>query len=305
MTDPFAPIAAALTVAQQAVAAQQAQAIAAAVAPLDATIAAQAAQIAQLEAELHPTPQPQPAGTAWGVNIPHGSLPKMDKAFGVQAVRWYWPLPAQGQRAVVRFPTAADLGGDLGNRIVVHSAKASPQDIAAGKYDADYQQVCADAPKDRITRLCVRHEPENDTGYSPTDLRAAFARVARIARAAGPHVHVTPILMQYTLDPASHRNLADWLPNPGDYDEIGFDFYPTSLPAIGVMIGRMKAAAAGVGKPWFVGEVGTLGHPEILTALARALAAEKPAAVCYFDGGNNQISNNPAALAAWKAGQTS
>lgn len=238
--------------------------------------------------------------TAWGVNIPHGALPAMDAAFGgIRAVRWYWP--GTSGHATVRFPTAADLGGDLGSRIVVLSAKARPQDIVAGKYDGDYEQCFAAAPKDRKTRIAVRHEPENDTGYSPADLKAAWARVATIARAAGPHILLTPILMQYTLDPVSKRNYKDWLPD--DYDELGFDFYPTSKAAIGTMIGRMKAAAAAERKPWFVGEVGTMGHPDLLTALAQALAAEQLPAVCYFDGGNNQISDSPSNVTAWTKGQ--
>lgn len=296
MTDPFAELASDAAEVAAAHAADQAQVATDAQqhAADQATIAAQAALIAQLEAGQ---------GTAWGSNVPHGQLPAMDSAFdGIASVRFYWPAPRGGQKAVVRFPATTDLGGALGDRIVSLSAKAQPRDVAAGLYDSDYQACFAQAPTDRKTRVAVRHEPENDgTAYTLADLHGAWDRVGKIARAAGPHIVLTPILMQYTLDPASHRDYRDWL--PADYDELGFDFYPTSAAAIATMIGRMKAAAAAVGKPWFVGEVGTLGNPALLTPLAQALAAERLPVVCYFDGGNNQISNNPTARAAWLLGQ--
>ena len=298
MTSPFDALLSAAQAAQQA--GQQLQqttdSLTAQVTSLEAENAAQAAQIQQLEAELHPTPPP--AVTTWGVNVGRGQLPAMDALFGgITAVRFYHQPPAPGSHAIVRFPTAADLGADLGSRVLVYSSKAPPQDIAAGKYDADYQAWCAAAPTDRDSYLCVRHEPENDTGYTPADLKAAWARVYDIVKASGnPRIKLTPILMQWTLDPASHRNYKDWLPDA--YDAIGWDVYPTSAAVIPTMIARMKSASAAEGKPWIVGETGTFGHPEIITQLGQALAAEKLPAVLYFNNGNNALTAAQAKLFA-------
>jgi hypothetical protein len=258
-------------------------------------------RIADLEAQLA---QYRPK-TAWGVNVPRGQLPAMDTLFGgIQAVRFYHPVPAKGKRATVRWPTAAELGGDLGGRLVAYSSKAPPQDVAAGAYDGDYEALCAAAPEDQDTLLAVRHEAEDDIErgqFTPADLRAAWARVSAIIKASGnPRILRAPIIMQWTLDPASKRNYRDFL--PAEYDVNGWDFYPTSAASIPAMIGRMRAAAQEQGKPWFVAETGHNGHPELMGPLAAALAAERLPAVLYYNNGRNAAT--PEQAKAWKAAQT-
>lgn len=293
-------------------------ALAAAASALAAAAAQHAAdvqEIAALEAQINPTPPP-PAGPAWGINIGTnvGKLAAADQAVGgAAAVRFYW-APGAG----LRFPTSADLGGDLGNRILVESSKIRPQDILAGKADAAITATAKAAPTDRPTLLCPWHEPENDGGVFTAPLfRAAFAHYAQLVHAVGnPQLMVALILMGETWNGQAGRNWRDWYAGPGSVDVFCTDEYAwTTGTNIAHMFTGLDAAAKAEGKPASVTETGVentqfLGQAryDALTAVAkRARAVSTGPVAMYFGwGAGNRwdMTQDPRALAAWKAGQT-
>lgn len=314
MTDPFDAAAAAGHQLQSEVAADQ------------QTIAAQAAQITELENELHPTPtptpQPQPQPTlAWGVGPcdDPASLAAEEAALGKVAIIRHYQQPGEG---VTSEPFAFS-----GGRDVVSSTKAPPAEIAAGKWDAQIRAKFA-AAKAAGVRLyeCPWHEPEQelDAGqFTIADLTAAFTRMHQIARQvdpAGQHIFTIHILMGFQLNQGG--SVDKYMPTDLTVvDVLGFDPYqesPTYSAPPGHLLSRLAAFAAAHGKPWGVCEIGVnhlkftgQGFYDTLTAVAREAATVRPAPlfVTYFDHNSrpgvidNLIRTDPQAAAAWKAGQ--
>lgn len=115
------------------------------------------------------------------------------------------------------------------------SYKMPPADVAAGNRDTDIEDLVASVPAGTRTFLTYFHEPENNS-FSASDWKVASERNASIVKAnrdADQDVLVGPVLMGWTLDPASERSITDWLDdNTTVYDFVAWDEY-NDAPANG------------------------------------------------------------------------
>lgn len=299
MTNPLAEL---QTVIDQAVQTAGAQ-FTAQLAAKDQALAAANAKIADLEAQLNHGA----GGTLWGANASTpAALAAVEKALGRMQVVRYYHQPGEG----VGWPREMPLQ----DRVLVYSSKLSPRDVAAGTADDAYRGLFAAAPPDRPTYVCLWHEPEDDIAagrFTADDLRAAWARIAPLARQAGPQIQLTTILMGYSLLSASKRHWLDYYPGPDLCDVIAWDTYqqsPTYPAAPEKLYAAGAAAAQSVGKPWAVAETGInpsftgVARQAALAAMARAAAGAK--FVCYFDNSPWTITSDPGSVSAWKSGQT-
>lgn len=238
------------------------------------------------------------------------ALARVEQQFQPQVLRIYdtgapaWP---SGSRST-------------GNTPLIISFKLPPADVIAGKDDALLQQFFAATP--RPTYYSYWHEPEDDVekGHFTADqYRAAWAHIASLARASGKPLRATLILMGWTAMPSSHRNWEDYYPGGDVVDLIAWDSYawgPNATPDH--VFGPAQAATASVGKPWAVAETGVPAvqvpdpgqRQAMLTAMSHYLATQdpQPEFVSYFDSEPDghwkwNISRDPAAAAAWRAGE--
>lgn len=286
-----------------------------------ATIAARDARIADLEAQLNPTP-PKATGPAWGTNIGTntGKLAQVDKAMGgIDSARFYLS-PGKG----IHFPTAAELGGDLGSRILVMSAKLKPQDVLAKKYDAQIQATADACPTDRPTLLCDWHEPGSEVYaarpvFSAAQFRDAQARFAELVHGVGnPMALVALIEEGFTWNGHAGRNWRDFYAGSGTADVFCTDEYawgPGNPKDLSTIFAGCKAAADEAGVPCSVTETGadpaTFGTGQALldaiTTLAKRAKAVSngPVAMSFgsMPGDRWDMTSDPKRLAAWKAGQ--
>jgi len=110
--------------------------------------------------------------------------------------------------------------------------------------------------------LTIHHEPENDAGTAgmwPSQWVKMQERAIKKAAVLAPKATITPVLMQWTFDPASGRNPADWqVPSAKVF---GFDAYngwsPTNgkkWTTFGSKVDRIKPWTGG--RPLVVGEYG-------------------------------------------------
>lgn len=318
MTDPFSAAVAAAQAAQQAagILAQENTALTQQHAADVEQHAADQATIAQLEAELHPTP----TGPAWGTNIGtnQGQLAKVDAEMGgIYAARFYWG-PGKG----IAFPTAKQLGGDLGSRILIVSAKLTPADVLAGKWDAQITATAKACPTARPTLLCLWHEPEDDVikrnTFTAQQFRDAFAHFAQLVHAAGNEQAMTAlILMGETWNGGGGRNWRDYYPGDAAVDVMCTDEYawgPSNPRDLTTIFAKGRAAADSVGKPFSVTETGVDAHTftgqaryDALTLVAQRVKAVTTGPVAMYFGADPgdrwDLCTDPKALAAWKAGQ--
>jgi hypothetical protein len=184
------------------------------------------------------------------------ALQRQNNAYGkLEIVRVFWPgMPAA-------WPGATGLSGGP----VVVSFRPIAKDVLAGKHDAFYKDWFAKAPRDRDIYWSYWHEPENDAGQiTAADYRNAFRRLAGLADQAGnSRLKATPILMCWTVDPASGRKFTDWYPGSDVVDVMGWDCYNdgakkgtywTPAQTLDLMIKK----CASIGKPWGLAEFGSL-----------------------------------------------
>ncbi|GAA2030627.1 DNRLRE domain-containing protein [Pseudokineococcus marinus] len=159
--------------------------------------------------------------------------------------------------------------GDAGlsGKPVVVSFKAPPRDILAGTYDSRLRTWFATAPRDRQVNWTYFHEPEDDIergSFTAADYRAAWRHLDRLAtEAKNDRLKATPVLMCWSLNPASRRNWKDYYPGDDVVDEMGWDCYnhgansgQYASPAS--VFGVAKAASDSVGKPYGIAEMGSL-----------------------------------------------
>jgi hypothetical protein len=182
-----------------------------------------------------------------------------------------------GGLGVVRVYSSGAIGTVAGNQLLNHIVTTAPTGtmivyswktwdstavgqfiVSAGTTYRGYQW-----------RLAYHHEPEND-GFGDSD-KAAWRdnHTAMVSMAASyPNVQVWPILMRYTLNPASGRNPADWyVPAVAGY---GWDGYDTGYPQgkysdVAGQIDPIIAQCATWGKPWGIGEFSSAFGPKRIT----------------------------------------
>jgi hypothetical protein len=298
MTSPFDAL---MTAATAAV--QEGQA-------LQQTVADLTAKVAELEAELHPTPPPPPPPTVTAFGVSASSKTQHDKYAALLGNVGVWRYYHQAGEPLT-YPTEYALGP---GETFVLSGKVLPQNLTVAQLVALFK-AC---PTDRVTRYCVWHEPEDDiaNGHFTVDqYKAAWAVARQAQQQVGPHIKLMPILMGYTWTPGSKRKVADYLPDPANFDELGADVYfggsiGAPVSAIPTGFDAVVATAQQLGKPWGIGEAGVgqrvtgQARLDALALYGQTAKAKGATVVCYFLGsGSNEWRLSPAEAAAWKAGQ--
>ena len=204
---------------------------------------------------------------------------------------------------------------------LVVSFKIPPKEILSGSHDAQLRAFFAATP--RLAYWTYWHEPEDDIArgtFTAADYRAAWAHIADLAKASGKPLRATLILMGYTVQPGSGRTWTNYYPGSSVIDVLAWDCYAWDTNDTADRVyGPAMNVSRQAGKPWAIAEtgVGSVAYPNPanrqakLTEMARYLATapQAPVFVTYFDsdpGGPARygwnISNYPAAAAAWKAG---
>ena len=210
----------------------------------------------------------------------------------------------------------------LGSGAVNVSFKALPADILTGRHDAALRTWFATAPRDRDVYWTFYHEPEDNIArgeFTAGDFRAAFRRLDQLADAAGnARLKTTPVLMHWSLEPASGRNWRDYYPGSDVVDVLGWDVYNLSAKNGGYdsparMFDRLVATSAAAGKPYAVPEFGSLlvtgddgtRRAQWLRDSVTYLRGTDAAFVAYFDavvpsnGADFRLHDAPS-RAAWR-----
>lgn len=192
--------------------------------------------------------------------------------------------------------------GLLGTRSGMVSFKLPPAAVLAGSYDAAFRTWFAAAPTDHPTWWTYYHEPDSAhaKGALPdlAQYRSAYARVARLARAAGnPQLRSTLVLTGFAGQPGSGRRIQDYWPGSDLTDVIAWDVYngwATRQGSYGDptdVVADDRAASAAVGKPWAVAEFGSVVVPgddgtrrgTWIVGLSTYAYDHGARFVCYFD----------------------
>lgn len=261
-----------------------------------------------------------PGGIAWGTSVmPYAgesyahAWSRDEQEMAPEIVRYFDPGTGGP-----RWPS------QTGSMPLVISFKLPPAQVLDGSHDAQLAAFFAATP--RLTYWSYWHEPEDDIArgaFTAAAYRAAWTHIATIARASGKPLRATLILMGFSTKPGSGRTWTDYYPGPAVIDVLGWDCYShgrTDTPA--TIYGSALTASLQAGKPWAIAETGvpSVQVPDRaerqakLTAMASYLshAQERPEFVTYFDsdpdapniGFGWNISHDPAAAAAWRAGQS-
>ncbi len=163
---------------------------------------------------------------------------------------------------------------------VVSFKPPSVKDFGAGKYDTQIANWLNALPRDKkVRRVAIYHEREDNIEagqFTHADARAMDARMRKLIDEAnsrnGTKITFGIILMGWTLDSRSGRNIDNYLKVDFKYDWIGWDAYAGNsfgmdLPDLEytkALFGRCKAATENHGaKNWYICETGTSnkGHP--------------------------------------------
>lgn len=169
-----------------------------------------------------PPPPPPPTVTgAFGWN-------NFDERFDARRLYYVW-----SERAQMESEVQAQVAAGFYPLISLKPPVAAPagwQQVAAGTHDAAIASATAELPP---CDFCFHHEPENDAPTAHADYRAAFNRVSGLLPDG-----VRPVvnLMDFTFDPVSGRNPANWLPSTAEaialdpYNWYGFTTQTWSWP---------------------------------------------------------------------------
>jgi hypothetical protein len=261
-----------------------------------------------------------PGGIAWGTSV----MPYAGESYSQAWTRDEQSLAPE----IVRFFNAGTGGPSwparTGSMPLVISFKLPPAQVVDGSHDAQLAAFFAATP--RLTYWSYWHEPEDDIergAFTAAAYRAAWTHIAAIARASGKPLRATLILMGYSTKPGSGRTWTDYYAGSNVIDVLGWDCYShgrTDTPS--TIYGSALNASLQAGKPWAIAETGV---PSVqvpnraerqakLTAMAKYLsdAPMRPEFVTYFDSDPDapniafgwNISKDPGAAAAWRAGQS-
>jgi len=197
--------------------------------------------------------------TLIGASVGTTSILAQDTAeFGhLPIIRVYYPgLP--GSNAW----TTGVLGAS--NSAVVVSFKALPSVILSGADDAALSHFFDTAPTGHVIYYSYWHEPEDNIAAGQFTLdgyKAAWAHVVALADAAhNPDLRSTLILMSWDLQPGSHRDWRDYMPDGNIISTLGWDAYPagfSSLTPPADFMGPAVAASKAAGLPFGFAEFGT------------------------------------------------
>jgi hypothetical protein len=290
MTDPFAALsAAAAAAANEGVALQQA------LAALTAQHAADQATIAELEAELHPTPPPVPqptATTVFGMNLGSRSVAQRTQQFGA--------VP------MVKLFTLADVAGTVPGKRAQVCSPFNQADLAAGKLDAQIAKYITGQLSKGVKLLLITNyqEPENilKAGQTAVDQwHAANRRLAQVIQANGekgvtlsapcliaPHKQTgmnVPDSWMHTPDDLGGLDWARWTlddyGNPFGAKNFGGDVYATPYPDPADIAGQAIALLDKHGwlGNWGISEFNTPWRKDLKPA-----DADHSRRIAYLDG---------------------
>lgn len=186
------------------------------------------------------------------------ALALADKQFGnLDVVRYFDPdLPNDWNR----------IRDNTGDRPLVVSFNAPPQEVLAGRHDDALRQWFKTAPKSPRSWWSYLPEPEepSENGeFTPEQFRRAWAHIENIADQVAPkNFKSALVLMTYTLSPYSERNWRHYYPGDEHVDLMAWDGYnvaagegrydsPKKLYDEAVKLSRS------VGKPWAIAETGS------------------------------------------------
>lgn len=268
-----------------------------------------AERVASLEAQ-EPEPEPVKA-TLFGYNLTSTS-----SLAGLQATI--------GDPRVIRMffsgtPGPSDPVWALG-KVAVVSFKFDP----TRAFPADrLRAFLANKPEGLKAYVCTYHEPEDNitrNEFTSAQYRAFVTATTQVCREF-EDCYSTPILMQWTLDERSGRNVDDYLTGT-EYDVLGWDVYPRSGTIGDIANGLQEIHDESVkrDKPWLIGEVGAGSWIEerspvpfyseaeraawMLRTVEQIKAlATRPEAVCWFlypTGGAGFPLNSPETQAAMR-----
>jgi hypothetical protein len=268
------------------------------------------------------------SGTRFGVSLSYtggGSLgtdlTTEEKRFGgrIPVVRtWDTGMPKAG--------AWKERASWLGTRWVVTSIRLAPQDVNAGKYDAQLRDYFDSAPTTAPIFWSYYHEPEDEVkrgDFTASQFRTAFKRIAGIAaESCKPNLYPTLILMGWTADPASKLDWTDYYPGSSSVSVLGWDPYngangdATSYRSPDAVFGNVADASRAAGKPWGIAETGTVRVPGDSSGTGRAAWLKSSASylrnqgaswVTYFQSTNKGDFElrDAAGVAAWSAAITS
>ncbi len=239
------------------------------------------------------------------------ALSRTERRLDPQVIRYYVP-PKRG----LAWPEIA------GDYPLVISFKLAPKEVLNGSHDRELRTFFAATP--RPSYWSYFHEPEDNIArgqFTAAAYRAAFRHIAAIADASRKPLRSTLVLMGYTAKSDSGRTWTDYYPGADVIDVLSWDCYawtPRDTPAD--VFGPALRVSEKAGKPWAIAETGVDAKqfPRDADRLARLKAMSRylteastvPEFVTYFDTNPNDghghewnISREPAAAAAWMAGQ--
>lgn len=180
---------------------------------------------------------------------------------------------------------------------VVSFKPPSVRGMGQGQYDAQLNAWLDSLPKDnKVRRVAVFHEREDDIAdghFTKADARAMDAKMYRLIQEAntrnGTNVRFGLVLMQWTLDPKSGRNVNDYLPTDWTYDWMGWDAYGGDRPdqdlpeltGTRTAFTRCRDATKAHGAAnWFICETGTRNHMNLPAAEYDARQAQWITGAC-------------------------
>ena len=192
----------------------------------------------------------------------------------------------------------------------IFSFDLPPDQVLSGEYDQQFRDFFAAAPRDHRTWWSYFHEA--DVAYQQgriTDLaqfRAASNHVAQLARDENnPVLQNAVVLVGWTANPWSGKDVSDFLPRSDLFDLIAFDNYNDGFVRQGVygdpthMIELDVAAAASVGKPFAVAEFGSVvidgdteGRAAYITRFCQVAEANDARFVAYYDSDRYGTGND-------------
>lgn len=208
---------------------------------------------------------------------------------GVEAIRYFDPnLPNPWTK----------IKSDVGNHPVIHSFRASPQAINAGRHDAQLRAWFASAPTDQVNWWSYNPEPEDEIEngqYTGAQYRAAWTRLDRLAGSGNPKLQSTLALMCYTLNPSAKRNWRDYYVGSA-VDVMSWDCYNWGhkkgiYAEPGTSYDKVVQLTRSLGKPWAIAETGSVlvgsdtgaGRAAWLKKLGKYADDNNARFVTYFD----------------------
>ena len=212
------------------------------------------------------------------------------------------------------------------NAASAYSFKYSPSEVTAGTHDAEVRSFFQGIADNHPVYWTYWHEPDDEIfknhTFTATAYRDAWAHLRAIhdsvkqARGAAMQTFATFICMEYSMRP----NIAPSRPltgsngmYPGDavIDVFGVDSYNAAAPGgvtdAATQFGKVIDFAQQHGKPWAIGELGSIDVTGTAngraTYLKNAISywksrGSEPAYVAYFDlvyGGNDYTFDDDAA----------